>query len=168
MGGAVACGQRTRMNSTERWCGVALVASPVETEMAGRAWISAGETEPQTTRRVLEAVRRAQSGDREAIGFLYTRYADNVYGYVRSIVHDPHEAEDVTQQVFGKLVRVIGKYEERDVPFFAWIIRVARNLAVDHLHRHRMIPVEEAVATNVSSTDPGGGQPNDRPPRSAR
>ncbi|MGP0102387.1 MAG: RNA polymerase subunit sigma-24, partial [Solirubrobacteraceae bacterium] len=29
------------------------------------------------------AVKRAQAGDREALGFLYARYADNVYGYVR-------------------------------------------------------------------------------------
>jgi RNA polymerase sigma-70 factor, ECF subfamily len=95
------------------------------------------------TRLVARAVRSAQQGDREAIGFLYARYADNVCGYVRSIVHDQHEAEDVTQQVFAKLIRVIGKYEERDVPFFAWILRVSRNVAVDHMRRQRAIPVEE-------------------------
>jgi RNA polymerase sigma-70 factor (ECF subfamily) len=135
---------------------MALVAShtkmgvpwPAATAAAGNA------SEQLMTRRVSEAVRRAQCGDREALGFLYTRYADNVYGYVLSIVHDPHEAEDVTQQVFAKLVRVIGKYEERDVPFFAWVLRVARNLAVDHLRRQRMVPVEE-----VKTTDEGGGDP---------
>jgi RNA polymerase sigma-70 factor (ECF subfamily) len=94
-------------------------------------------------RLVSRAVRRAQAGDREALGFLYVRYADNVCGYVRSIVHDPHEAEDVTQQVFAKLIGAIGKYEEREVPFLAWILRVARNMAVDHLRRSRAVPVEE-------------------------
>jgi RNA polymerase sigma-70 factor (ECF subfamily) len=96
-----------------------------------------------TTRLVSRAVKYAQEGDREALGFLYARYADNVCGYVRSIVRDHHEAEDITQQVFAKLIHVIGKYEERDVPFFAWILRVARNVAVDHLRRQRAIPVEE-------------------------
>ncbi|HYB22268.1 MAG TPA: sigma-70 family RNA polymerase sigma factor, partial [Solirubrobacteraceae bacterium] len=95
---------------------------------------------------VMQAVRRAQQGDRQALGFLYARYADNVYGYVRSIVHDEHEAEDITQHVFTKLMSVIGKYEERDVPFFAWILRVSRNVAVDHLRRRRAIPVEEVRA----------------------
>jgi RNA polymerase sigma-70 factor, ECF subfamily len=95
------------------------------------------------SRLVMRAVRSAQQGDREAIGFLYARYADNVCGYVRSIVHDQHEAEDVTQQVFAKLIHVIGKYEERNVPFFAWILRVSRNVAVDHMRRQRAIPVEE-------------------------
>jgi len=105
---------------------------------------------------VSQAVTRAQAGDREALGFLYARYADNVCGYVRSIVHDQHEAEDITQQVFAKLIRVIGSYEQRDVPFFAWILRVARNVAVDHVRHQRLIPVEE-----VRIVDRGGGGPGD-------
>ena len=110
-----------------------------------------------TTRLVSRAVRRAQEGDREALGFLYARYADNVCGYVRSIVHDQHEAEDITQHVFAKLIHVIGKYEERDVPFFAWILRVSRNVAVDHIRRQRAIPVEE-----VRAVEHGGDGPADR------
>jgi RNA polymerase sigma-70 factor (ECF subfamily) len=104
------------------------------------------------TRLVSRAVKYAQEGDRDAIGFLYARYADDVCGYVRSIVRDPHEAEDITQHVFAKLIHVIGKYEEREVPFFAWILRVARNVAVDHLRRQRAIPVEE-----IRGADEDGG-----------
>jgi RNA polymerase sigma-70 factor (ECF subfamily) len=92
---------------------------------------------------VSRAVARAKEGDSHAIRFLYLRYADNVYGYVRSIVRDDHEAEDVTQQVFAKLMAVIHKYEQRRVPFSAWILRVARNVAVDHMRRRRAIPCEE-------------------------
>jgi RNA polymerase sigma-70 factor (ECF subfamily) len=113
----------------------------------------------ELTRQVSRAVKQAQLGDREALGFLYARYADNIYGYVRSIVHDSHEAEDVTQQVFAKLIRVIGKYEEQDVPFFAWILRVARNVAVDHLRRQRSIPVEQVRASDEGSSDPCIGRP---------
>lgn len=116
------------------------------------------ESEQLMTRRVSQAVKRAQLGDREALGFLYARYADNIYGYVRSIVHDSHEAEDVTQQVFAKLIHVIGKYEEREVPFFAWILRVARNVAVDHLRRQRMVPVEEVRRSDEGMGDPTGSQ----------
>jgi RNA polymerase sigma-70 factor, ECF subfamily len=116
-----------------------------------------GVSEETSTRLVSCAVRRAQAGDREAIGFLYARYADNVYGYVRSIVHDHHEAEDVTQHVFAKLIHVIGKYEERDVPFFAWILRVARNVAVDHIRRQRLVPVEEIRTSDDGGGDPAGG-----------
>jgi RNA polymerase sigma-70 factor (ECF subfamily) len=92
---------------------------------------------------VSSAVARAKAGDREALRFLYVRFADNVYGYVRSIVRDEHEAEDVTQQVFAKLMTVLVKYEEREVPFSAWILRVARNVALDHARQRRPIPCEE-------------------------
>ncbi len=94
-------------------------------------------------RLVARAAARAKAGDPEAIRFIYIRYADNVYGYVRSIVRDEHEAEDVTQHVFAKLLTVIVKYEERSVPFSAWILRVARNVALDHMRRRRAIPCEE-------------------------
>jgi RNA polymerase sigma-70 factor (ECF subfamily) len=112
------------------------------------------ESSQASSRLISRAVKRAQAGDREALGFLYARYADNVYGYVRSIVHDHHEAEDVTQHVFAKLIHVIGKYEERDVPFFAWILRVARNVAVDHIRRQRLVPVEEVRTNDEGSGDP--------------
>jgi RNA polymerase sigma-70 factor, ECF subfamily len=115
--------------------------------------------EQAMSERVAHAIRRAQQGDREALGFLYTRYADDIHRYVRSIVLDQHEAEDVTQQVFAKLIRVIGKYEERQVPFLAWMLRVARNLAIDHVRRQRMIPVEEVRTTDDGSGDPAGGRP---------
>lgn len=110
------------------------------------------------SRKVAHAVERAQLGDREALGFLYTRYADDVCGYVMSIVHDAHEAEDVTQQVFAKLIQVIGKYEVQSVPFLAWILRVARNLAVDNMRRQRLIPVEEIRVVDTKNGDPAGGQ----------
>jgi len=92
---------------------------------------------------VRRAIVRAQQGDREGLHFLYTRYASDVLRYVRSFVHDHHEAEDITQSVFIKLMSVIGKYEPRDVPFTAWILRVARNAALDHIRARRPIPTED-------------------------
>jgi RNA polymerase sigma-70 factor, ECF subfamily len=94
-------------------------------------------------RLVTQAIARAKAGDREALRFLYVQYADNVYGYVRSIVRDDYEAEDVTQHVFAKLMVVLPKYEQRSVPFAAWILRVARNVAVDHMRQRRALPCEE-------------------------
>ena len=75
--------------------------------------------------------------------YLYARYVDDVFGYVQSIVRDHHEAQDITQNIFAKLITAIRKYEERSVPFAAWITRVARNATLDHLRARRQIPVEE-------------------------
>src|SRR5581483_6089767 len=88
-----------------------------------------------------------------AIDFLYLRYKNNVYGYVRSMLRDDHEAEDVTQHVFMKLMRVIGKYEAREVPFTSWILRVARNVAVDHLRQRRPVPTEDTLEPSSGRDD---------------
>ncbi|MGE5636983.1 MAG: RNA polymerase sigma factor, partial [Nocardioidaceae bacterium] len=78
-----------------------------------------------------------------ALQFLYVRYADDVSRYVQSIVRELHAAEDITQDVFAKLMEAIARYEQRDVPFKAWILRVARNAALDYLRSRRQIPFEE-------------------------
>ena len=94
-------------------------------------------------RRVAHAVARAKQGDREALRFLYVQYADNVYGYIVSIVRDEYEAEDITQLVFAKLMTVLGKYEQREAPFTSWLLRLAHNAAYDHLRRRLPTPAEE-------------------------
>jgi RNA polymerase sigma-70 factor, ECF subfamily len=99
------------------------------------------------------AIARAKQGDTNALHFIYVRYADDVYGFVNSIVRNHHEAEDITQNLFAKLMRIIGKYEQREVPFSAWILRVARNAALDHMRARRQIPFEE-----VRTSDEGHEQ----------
>jgi RNA polymerase sigma-70 factor (ECF subfamily) len=94
------------------------------------------------------AVARAKDGDREALRFLYVRYADDVYRYVRRIVQHDHDAEDITQHVFAKLLTVLERYDERGVPFFAWLLRLAHNAAIDHLRSRRITPAEEVYETD--------------------
>ncbi|HWC25030.1 MAG TPA: sigma-70 family RNA polymerase sigma factor [Solirubrobacteraceae bacterium] len=101
------------------------------------------DTSPEIERLVSRAVTRAKQGDRDAVRFLYMRYADNVYGYVRTIVRDHYDAEDVTQQVFAKLITAIAKYEPRGVPFVAWLLRMSHNVAVDAVRARRTTPAEE-------------------------
>jgi RNA polymerase sigma-70 factor, ECF subfamily len=90
-----------------------------------------------------QAIASAKEGDTSALHFLYVRFADDVCGYVGSIVRNADDAEDITQNVFAKLMTAIQKYEPRDVPFAAWILRVSRNAALDHLRARRQIPFEE-------------------------
>src|SRR4029078_10538324 len=99
---------------------------------------------------VLSAVANAKLGDDDAMRFLYLRYADNVYGYVCSIVRDEHEAEDVTQQVFAKLLGSLPRYPPRSEPFSAWVRRVAHNAAIDHMRSRRPVPVEEVRAPEAA------------------
>jgi RNA polymerase sigma-70 factor, ECF subfamily len=116
------------------------------------------DDEPLGDRVLMQAVERAKEGDREALRYLYLRYADNVYGYVRSIVHDEYEAEDVTQHVFTKLMTALPKYEQRDVPFAGWILRVARNVALDHVRKRRPIPCDEIREPTPLDDEDGAAQ----------
>ncbi len=100
-----------------------------------------------------QAIARAKAGDVGALHFLYVRFADDVCAYVDSIVRDRHEAEDITHTLFLKLLVKIQRYEQRDVPFAAWILRVARNAALDHVRARRAIPVEELRTSDEGLED---------------
>jgi RNA polymerase sigma-70 factor, ECF subfamily len=114
---------------------------------------SAAVENPQATRATRLAVARAKQGDREALRYLYIRYADNVYSYVASILRNHHEAEDVTQQVFAKLTDSLAHYEDRGAPFLSWLVRLARNAAIDQLRSRRAIPVAEPVLESHASDE---------------
>lgn len=123
--------------------------TPSETSRPRLADQANGPDPTGTSQLVQDAVSRAQAGDGEGLHFLYVRYAPDVQRYIASFVHDHHEAEDITQNVFAKLMDGIKKYEQREVPFAAWIMRVARNAALDHMRARRAIPSEEVrVADN--------------------
>jgi RNA polymerase sigma-70 factor (ECF subfamily) len=89
---------------------------------------------------VAGAVARAQEGDPDAMEFLYKSHATMVKRCARRIVRDEHAAEDITQSTFAKLFDVIGNYQPREVPFSAWLLKVTRNLAFDHLRSLRPLP----------------------------
>jgi RNA polymerase sigma-70 factor, ECF subfamily len=101
------------------------------------------EGEGGSRARERRAIDAAKAGDWDAVSYLYSRYADDVRRFIQSIVRERHEAEDITHDVFAKLMKAIQKYEEREVPFAAWIMRVARNAALDHVRSRRQIPVED-------------------------
>jgi len=111
-----------------------------------------GDAAARATRR---AIARAKQGDRDALRHLYVLYADNVYSYVATILRDHHEAEDVTQQVFAKLMGCLPRYEDRGAPFLSWLLRLARNAAIDQMRARRALPVAEPLeqAGDVAGVD---------------
>jgi RNA polymerase sigma-70 factor (ECF subfamily) len=102
---------------------------------------------------VAAAIAATKRGDSDGTRQLYVTFAGDVYGLVRSILRDEHEAEDVTQQVFARLPARIEKYEPRAVPFKAWLLRVARNAALDSLRSRRLVPVEEVFSPSQPAVD---------------
>ena len=103
-----------------------------------------------------QTIERAGHGDRDALRELYVRYAPPVHRHVRAIVRDEDEAEDVTQLVFLKLVGSVGSYDERRGDFTVWLLRVARNLAIDELRRRRPVLAGELPAPPDARSDDSG------------
>jgi RNA polymerase sigma-70 factor (ECF subfamily) len=133
---------------------------PAAHQIGFRARRSLSES-PRSNGEARLAVARAKEGDREALRFLYTRYCDNVYGYIRSIVRDDREAEDLTQNVFMKLMTAIVKYDDRGIPFSGWLLRMARNVALDHVRRHRAEPTEDVLLSTGADAHSERGRGRD-------
>jgi RNA polymerase sigma-70 factor (ECF subfamily) len=94
-------------------------------------------------------VTRVQAGDPDAFAILYSRYYERVYGYLRVMLRDPHEAEDAAQQVFVKVLEALPRYERRDRPFRAWFMTIVRNVAFDYLRKRSRIQPSDAEAIDA-------------------
>ena len=95
-----------------------------------------------------ELIRRAQEGDKQAIGELYRANVDVIYRYVWARVRDDSLAEDLTAQVFLKALEGLPTYQPSGKPFVAWLYRIAYARIVDHwrkLERRPEVPLEETL-----------------------
>jgi RNA polymerase sigma-70 factor, ECF subfamily len=78
-----------------------------------------------------DLIRRAQQQDNEAFSRLYEAYFNKIYRYILMRVRNETEAEDMTQQVFIKMLHSISGYKSQGVPFSSWIFRIAHNQVID-------------------------------------
>ncbi len=86
-------------------------------------------------------IARARRGNAEATSALYSRYYQCIYRYFYYRCGDPQTAEDLTAEVFLKMVEAIPYYRIETTPFHAWLFQIARNLAIDHYRRTSAHPV---------------------------
>jgi RNA polymerase sigma-70 factor, ECF subfamily len=98
-------------------------------------------------------VARAQRGDRAALEDLYLLHFDRVYSYLHMSVGSRHDAEDLTTQTFMKMLEAIRRFEWRSVPFSAWLLRIAHNLAMDHFRANRRWQPEEDVPESADGEE---------------
>ncbi len=105
-----------------------------------------------------ELVRRVQRGDGEAMGLIYDRYHEAIYRYLWLRLQDTWAAEDLTGDIFMRAVAAIHDYQAREVPFQAWLYRLAHNRLVDYYRREsgrNLVPLE--IAEEVLMADPEAG-----------
>ena len=101
-------------------------------------------------------VDRARTGDQQALADLYDWYMPRVYKYVVARVGNPAEAEDLTEEVFLKMLGAIGDFRWREVPFSSWIFRIAHNCIATHYRKS----AQRGGATSELSEDMLDGKPD--------
>jgi len=106
-------------------------------------------------------VLAAQRGDEGALTTLYEHYFPRVYRYVAARLGNTEDTEDVTEEVFLRLIDNIGSFTFRGLPFGAWVFRIARNEIVSHVRRQKVrsatAPLSEFIpdlsADHVTATE---------------
>ncbi len=102
--------------------------------------------------------RRAAAGHGDAWAELIERYGRRIYNIAFQFAGAKVEAEDLTQEIFLRLYRNLGRYRG-DVPLAGWTLRLSRNLCVDHYRRTRterraVVVSEEILRRQAGDSDP--------------
>ncbi len=86
-----------------------------------------------------QVIKQVKNGDAEAYGMLYEQYAEVIFRYVYSHLEGRLDAEDLTEEIFLRAWRALPKYDERGLPFSAFLFRIARNSLIDYYRQHKNI-----------------------------
>ncbi len=100
-----------------------------------------GEGSPRRAEASPALVAQART-ERAAFGQLYDLYVRRVYAFCALGGRSREEAEDLTAQTFERALRAIDRYEERGVPFSAWLLRIAAHVVADRARR--AAPLDDA------------------------
>jgi RNA polymerase sigma-70 factor (ECF subfamily) len=103
------------------------------------------------------ALAEIAGDDMEAFGELYERHVRRIYNYIYYRTGNHHDAEDLTARVFQRALRHVANFEDKGVPFTAWLYRIAHNL-VANWHRDRsrrpVVPLDKHVAVSEVGEHP--------------
>ena len=95
-----------------------------------------------------EILDRCRRGDGLAWEALVTRFQARVFGLALHYMRSSEEARDVAQEIFIRLYEKLGTFKDHEM-FVPWMLRVGRNVCIDHLRRARSrgsgvgVPIEE-------------------------
>jgi RNA polymerase sigma-70 factor (ECF subfamily) len=87
-------------------------------------------------------IERAQRGSQEAVGLLYEQHHSSIYRYTYYRTGNAQAAEDITADVFLKMVQALPGFHGSSPAFRGWLFQIARNLSIDHLRRYIAHPVD--------------------------
>lgn len=97
-------------------------------------------------------IERARQGDQRAIAEIYEAFFDPIYTFIRWRVNDPGAAEDLTSEVFIKLLAALRSRHAPSHSLRGWLFRVARNVLYDHYQQ--TVPMD-ALHDDLPAPDGG-------------
>jgi len=102
-------------------------------------------------------VDAARAGDEAALAELYKLYFPRVYRYILARMGNPYDAEDLTEEVFLRVLHAIERFQWREAPFSAWLFRIAHNAVISQRRkegaRGRSSPLSEALPMDSQGPD---------------
>ena len=102
-----------------------------------------------------DLIRRAQEGEPVVIGAIYESYQPGIFRYLYYRIGNQQTAEDLTSEVFLRMIEKLPNYIGRNLTFQAWLFQIARNLSIDH-YRRMSVRKDVQLEENLSG---GGDEP---------
>lgn len=102
-------------------------------------------------------LERASRADPVALGEIYDQYVERIYAYIYHRVGQAETAEDLTSQVFMRMLEAIRSGQGWRTSFSGWLYRIARNLVIDHYRRRgraSFVDIDEAPPIGTTKDDP--------------
>lgn len=94
-------------------------------------------------------IQQAQAGSSDAFATLYREHVQIIFRYIYYRTRDEHLAEDLTADVFTKVLEGLASYTDQGKPFVAWLYRIAHARVVDYYRRRDRRP----ASTNVDEAN---------------
>jgi RNA polymerase sigma-70 factor, ECF subfamily len=94
-----------------------------------------GMQQPNNPQNITHLIVKAKEGDSDAIGELYENYRLGVYRYLYYRTGETQAADDLTSEVFLRMIRSLSGYRLDQGSFQGWLYQIAHNLLSDHYRR---------------------------------
>src|SRR5262245_28664700 len=112
--------------------------------------------QPEDVRDDISLIERIVARDERAVADLYDRHSRLLFGLILRIIRDRSEAEEVLQEVFVQVWNKADTYNGALGSPAAWLVRVARNRAIDRLRANAVrIRAVESVPAPAAGDRPG-------------
>lgn len=104
-----------------------------------------------------QLVEQAQSGSSEAVSMLYRRHRPAIFRYALSKIYNQQQAQDITSEIFLRMVKHLPQYEITAVPFTVWLFRIAHNYTISFRKKEyakQLVPLSGVELTSRPEENP--------------